>query len=280
MDTKAFLDALPDAFLGDPDLGVPSDGRFAELAAEVVGFTTPAELAVLNLAARLLPVDEAYLEVGTFKGRSVCAALLDATDRTFLAVENFMEFGMVGADAREELLRNLAKYAADREDFTLVDGDSFKVLAKPDPVRRPVGVYFYDGAHTGMAHYLALGVVEPLLADEALVLVDDASWPMVERATMKYILQHPGWSVLRNFQALEDDDPRWANGLMILRYLRTDAAVRRQVAISTEGQRLLQVYARGPATGLVWRTLYRYPGLVPMAKRVVSKRSRSVDPQS
>ena len=52
---------------------------------------------------------------------------------------------------------------------------------KPGVVPEPVGVYFYDGGHTWLAHYLALGVAEPLLADEALVLVDDASWPLVAR---------------------------------------------------------------------------------------------------
>ena len=276
MDTQAFLDALADAFVGDPDVGVPADGRFAELADDVVGFTTPAELAVLNLAAQLLPSGEAYLEVGTFKGRSVCAALLNAPDRTFVAVENFMEFGMVGADARDELLRNLARYAADREDFRLLEGDCFDVLARSDVVGRPVGVYFYDGVHTGLAHYLALGVVEPLLADEALVLVDDASWPMVARATSRFVAKHRGWSVLRTFRAREDDDPRWANGLMILRYVRR-GPVPRRLAISTQGRRVVQVHVRGPATGLVWRTLYRFPGLVPLAKQVVPKRSRSVE---
>ena len=56
----------------------PSDPRFAAVADDVTGFTTPAELAVLNLAARLLPDGEAYLEVGTFKGRSLCGVLVDA----------------------------------------------------------------------------------------------------------------------------------------------------------------------------------------------------------
>jgi len=36
------------------------------------------------------------------------------------------------------------------------------------------------------------------------------------------------------------------------------------------------VHARGPATSLVWRALHRFPGLVPLAKRVVPKSSRTV----
>jgi hypothetical protein len=41
-------------------------------------------------------------------------------------------------------------------------------------------------------------------------------------------------------------------------------------------RRAVQVRLRGPATSLVWRTLHRFPWLVPLAKRAVPKRSRTV----
>ncbi|HTY73691.1 MAG TPA: class I SAM-dependent methyltransferase [Actinomycetes bacterium] len=277
MDIEAFLAELPRAFEGPPELGVPADGRFADLVEHVSGFTTPAELAVLSLAASLLPETEAYLEVGTFKGRSVCAVLPVAAKRRVVAVENFLEFGMLGTDAREELRANLERYAPEGSDFELLEGDCFEVLASPAAVGRPVGVYFYDGAHTGLAHWLALGVVEPLLADEALVLVDDASWPMVARATERYVRAHPDWSLLRTFEAAHDDDPRWANGLALLAYRRSGATAAR-LSPDVQVRRVFQVRVRGPATSLVWRALHRFPGLVPLAKRLVPKRSRSVGP--
>lgn len=274
MDTTAFLDALDAAFDGDPAAGRPSDRRFLEITEQVAGFSTPGELALLNLAASLLPSGEGYLEVGTFKGRSISGAMLDAPPRSFTAVENFLEFGMVGEEARAELMRNLDAHT-DAARFRLLDGDCFRVLAAPDALREPVGVYFYDGAHTGLAHYLALGVVEPLLAQEALVLVDDASWPMVEAATRRYVRRHPGWEVLRTMSAVTDHDPRWANGLMVLRYRRPAGAPRR-MAGDVRWRRLAQVHLRAPLTSLVWRSLHRFPALVPLAKRVVPKRSRQV----
>ena len=114
----------------------------------------------------------------------MCGALLDGTEKLVVAVENFQEFGMAGAQAREELFDNLAALPAVAPHFRLLDGDCYRVLRDPDAVGSPVGVYFFDGAHTWLAHYLALGVAEHLLADEALVLVDDATWPVVRRATM------------------------------------------------------------------------------------------------
>jgi hypothetical protein len=274
VDTSAFAAALDGLFAGPLADGVPADPRFAAITADVAGHSTAAELAVLNLAARLLPTGEAYLEVGTLKGRSMAGALVDAPDRTYVAVESFREFGMLAAASRAELAANLDRYGAGHR-LVLREGDCFAVLARPGAVPEPVGVYFYDGAHTGLAHYLALGVAEPLLADEALVLVDDSSYPMVEAATRRYLDRHPGWTVLRDIRAAGDHDPRWGNGLLVLAWRRPLGAPRR-LSPDVRWRRLLQVHARGPATSLVWRALNRYPGLVPLATRLVPKRSRTV----
>ncbi len=272
LDTTAFTASLDELFIGDWADGRPRDPRFDEIVNGVDGFSTAAQLAVLNLAARSLPLGEAYLEIGTFKGRSLCGATLDVPGCRFFAVENFMEFGMAGADARNVLLTNLELHARD-VDLHLLEGDAFTMLA-PDNFDQPVGVYFYDGVHTGAAHHLALALVEPLLADEAIVLVDDASWPMVERATERYLVNHRDWSMLRTFSASANDDPAWANGLMVLAYRRSGA-----VAAVPPADRLrqkFQVSVRGPANALTWRTLHRFPQLVPIAKRVLPTRSRTV----
>jgi predicted O-methyltransferase YrrM len=274
VDTSALAAALDGVFDGPVADGIPRDGRFAGVVEDVPGFCTAAELAVLNLAARMLPVGEAYLEVGTFKGRSLCGTLLDAPDRTYVAVENFQEFGMVAGSARAELAGHLDRYAAGRT-LALHDADCFALLARAGAIPEPVGVYFYDGGHTAMAHYLALGVVEPLLADEALVLVDDATWPVVAAATQRYLSRHPGWSVVRDIRAGRDHDPVWANGMLLLAYRRPAGAARR-MARDVRWRRLVQVRVRTPAATLVWRTLYRFPWLSPLAKRLVRTRTRTV----
>jgi len=38
------------------------------------------------------------------------------------------------------------------------------------------------------------------------------------------------------------------------------------------------VYARDPARSFTWRTLHRYPRLIPLARAMVPKRSRTVPP--
>ncbi|HYJ26068.1 MAG TPA: class I SAM-dependent methyltransferase [Nocardioides sp.] len=275
MDVQAFAGRLDGLFDGDPAQGRPLDERFDQVAADVTGFTTPAELAVLKAAVDGLPPGEAYLEVGTFKGRSVCGALLDGTERTVVAVENFQEFGMDGAQARQELFDNLAALPSLAPGFRLVDGDCYRVLRDPDVVGEPVGVYFFDGAHTWLAHYLALGVAEHLLADEAVVLVDDATWPVVRRATMAYVGRHRGWDVVRAFDAETDHDPRWANGLLVLRYRRPQGGGRR-MHLDVRAMLALQRYVVGPAYTVAWKVVPRSEVLVRLGKRFYGVRSHRV----
>lgn len=275
MNVDSFLDQVGDLFTGDPLASGPVDPAFAEFAEQVAGYTSANELAVLNLAARLLPPGEAYLEVGTYKGRSLCGAVLGVTDRTFYASENYLEFGMIGHEAREELRRNLAERAAGA-DVRLIEGDCFRTLAQPGAIQQPIGVYFYDGKHTTIAHYLALGLVEPLLADEALVLVDDATWPVVQKAHEAYFARHPGWSVVARWDARQSDDPLWANGLHALRYERPTGRALGH-SRDTAWLRRLQVGAIGPVEATAWHVLHRVPQLVPIAKKLYPKKPSRID---
>lgn len=275
MRTSTFFEQLPDLFTGEPADGVPADPRWEKLAGEITGFTSPAELAVLNLAAQLLPPDECYLEVGTFKGRSLCGAVQGvAATSTFFAMENFLEFGMAGQQARDELKANLAQYAG-AADVQLLEGDCFRLMADRGLLDRPVGVYFYDGEHTVLAHYLALAVVEPLLADEALVLVDDATWPVVQRAHRLFLASHPGWTVSATWDARTADDPRWANGLHALTFVRrpaAPAAMRRR----DEALRRYQIGVQHRLNAAAWKAAGVMPGVVKAGARLVLSRSREI----
>lgn len=279
MDTTAFFTELRSQFDGDPSTSDPRDPRFAALVTDVAGYTGPNELAVLHVAADLMPRDECYLEVGTFKGRSIVAAAAGKSDKHFVAMENFMEFGMAGRQAREELFANLERYdVADQVD--LREGDCFTLMAEPGTVAAPVGVYFYDGEHTLLSHYLALAVVEPLLADEALVLVDDASWPVVQRAHRLFMRHHPGWSVQERWDAAHADDPRWSNGLHALVFRRPtqEATASRPARLSPldESLRRYQTQVQDRLNSLAWRLVRVFPGPAKAAATLVMGRSRAI----
>lgn len=278
MRVEDFLAAVDQAFEGDPRTSAPTDPVFAELADRVNGYTSANELAVLNAAARVMPADECYLEVGSYKGRSMCAAVQGVEGKAFYVVENYLEFGMQGREARAELEHNLRTHAA-HADVRLIEGNCFSLLRRPGLLDRPVGVYFYDGEHTGLSHYLALGIIEPWLADEAVILVDDASYPMVRGAHEEYIRRHPQWRVERRWDARSNDDPLWANGLHALSFRRDAASARGSAeTFDVRWRRLAYAGALGPGQKAAWKAIHTYPGLVPLAKKLYpSKKASTID---
>lgn len=275
MNTSSFFGRVPALFDSDPATTAATDPRWSAICEAVAGYTAPNELAVLNEAARLMPDDEAYLEVGTFKGRSICAAVQGNAGKKFVAMENFMEFGMAGELARQELMDNLATHAAG-VDVELLEGDCFKLMTQPSIIDRKVGVYFYDGEHTLLSHYLALAVVEPLLADEALVLVDDATWPVVQRAHELFLKQHPGWTITARWDARQADDPLWANGLHALTFTRVGARGM-QLSRQDEMLRQYQVHVQDRLNALAWKAVKVVPKpIVTGVAKLVMGRSREI----
>ena len=282
MDLEAFQAALAGLFGGDLRADHPTDRRFRAVLDDVPGMATEHKLALLNQAAAHLGPGEAYLEVGSFKGLSLIGAMLGNAGRRFYAIENFLEFNPDGR-ARAELGANLARWVGPGR-ARLLEGDCFDVLRTGAGLEEPVGVYFYDGAHGRLPHYLALGVAEPWLADRALVVIDDASWPIVARATDRYVAAHPGYRLLFDLAAEHEEDPRWWNGVRVYAFERAEATVR-----GGSGGRLLPhrsidlawrllaydlVYR--PAVRVAWKTLPRHPGLCAAVLKVVPLASRRV----
>jgi len=274
MRLEAFQAELPRAFGGDLSVPHPLDRRFRALLGDVRGMATESKLALLNLAAAHLEPGEAYLEVGTFKGLSLIGAMLGNRHARFYAIENFLEFNLDAQASRAELLGNLARWV-EPDRVELLEGDCFRLLRRRRLLGAPVGVYFYDGAHGRLPHYLALGAAERWLADRALVVVDDASWPMVARATERYLAAHPGYELLFDLAAEREEDPRWWNGLRVYAF-RRPAAARARPGLDLAWRYLAYDLAYRPAVRVAWRTLPRHPRLASAVLKVVPMSSRRV----
>jgi hypothetical protein len=162
----------------------------------------------------------------------------------------------------------------------VLEGDCFDLLRRGQGPEEPVGVYFYDGAHGRLPHYLALGVAEPWLADRALVVIDDASWPIVARATDRYVAAHPGYRLLFDLAADHEEDPRWWNGVRVYAFERpraqTRAQAHRRVGLDTTWRLVAYDLLYRPAVRVAWKTLPRHPGLCAAVLKVVPLASRRV----
>jgi predicted O-methyltransferase YrrM len=267
MDTRRFRELLPELYDGDVMADHPVDRRFKALQDDVEGMSSENALALLNLAASLLPSAEAYLEVGSYKGLTLSAAMHGNEHASFHAIESFREFGVDSGETKRALLDNVGRWA-DVDRLTLHVGDAFRLMTRPGLIGSPVGVYFYDGNHSKVAQHLALAVAEPLLADEALVIIDDASWPTVAEPTERYVRRHPGYELLFDLSSERDYEPRWWNGIKVYSYRRA-TRVRRRPSASTSALRAWYLYAYEPAWNLAWRFLPDHPRLTAFLRRVL-----------
>ena len=212
MDADRFLRELADRFDDFPHSELPRDVRFAEILDAVPGLARANNLALLNAAASCLEPDESYVEVGTYHGTSLIAAMLD-NDAEFVAIDNWS----LGDGSREQLDRNLARFGfAGRAD--IIEGDAFETLRSGRLAGRKIGVYYYDNGHEYEQQLDGLRLIEPYLASPALVIVDDTDWERVERAVGDYLGQQPRATEILKIDGKDRGHPEWWEGMRVLRW--------------------------------------------------------------
>jgi precorrin-6B methylase 2 len=209
VDIAAFAAALPGAFDNFPESETPRDPLFEEILEELGGFAKPNNLALLATATTLLPDGESYVEVGSFKGASLVAASY-GKQGDFVGIDDFS----MGDGGRALLERNLAAFGCDH--VTVVEGDAFETLRGGALAGRRVGIYYYDAGHSYEQQLEGLRLIEPYLADEALLIVDDSDWERVERAVRDYLAEQPRATELLWLDGKRRGRPWWWEGVAVL----------------------------------------------------------------
>ncbi len=211
MDPERFARALPQLFDDYPRSEHPRDRRFAPILGEVGGLARENNLALLNLAASLLGEGESYVEVGSFKGLSLIAAML-GNEGEFVGIDNFS----MGEGSRELLDRNMRRY--DLSGYAILEGDAFELLRGGALEGRRAGVYYYDAAHDYESQVEGLRLAEPYLVEGALLIVDDTDWKQVARAMRDYLAEQPRAELLAELVGKDRGQPWWWEGVQVLRW--------------------------------------------------------------
>src|SRR5919199_6177239 len=121
MDVERFARELPRLFERFPESPQPRDRRLRPVLDEVGGLARENNLALLNLAASLLEPGESYVEVGTYNGTSLIAAMV-GNEGDFVAIDDFS----FRAASRSQLDANLARFGL--SGATVLEGDAFELL--------------------------------------------------------------------------------------------------------------------------------------------------------
>jgi hypothetical protein len=123
----------------------------------------------------LLNKDDArYLEIGTWKGSSVCSAMYQNKAKV-VCIDNWSEFD----GPKDEFLKNFEMYKGNN-DAHFIEQDCFKVDISKLP---KFNIYMYDGNHTQYSHFKALIYYFDCLDDEFIFIVDDWNWKYVRDGT-------------------------------------------------------------------------------------------------
>jgi len=125
--------------------------------------------------------DARYLEIGTWKGSSVCSAMFQNKSQV-VCIDNWSEFG----GPKEEFLYNFNKFKGDN-DASFYEADCFSI----NPLDLPkFNIYLFDGNHEEDSHYKALSHFLPCLDDIFIFIVDDWNWDNVRNGTLNAIKQN------------------------------------------------------------------------------------------
>jgi predicted O-methyltransferase YrrM len=211
MDAGRFVRELPRLFAAYPRSKHPRDRRFAPILADVGGLARENNLALLNLAASLLRPGESYVEVGSFRGLSLIAAM-QGNAGDFVAIDDFS----LAEGSRKRLEANLGRYGLGG--YTILEGDAFTLLQKGVLGNRRVGVYYYDAAHDYQSQVRGLRLIEPYLVEDALLIVDDTDWTEVARAMRDYLAGQPRAERLLTLHGKASGQPWWWEGVQVLRW--------------------------------------------------------------
>lgn len=139
-----------------------------------------------------------YLEVGTWKGSTVCSALQYNQNCHGTVIENWALFG----GPKGEFDDNVKKFELN-DRLTVFEEDVFSFdISK---IQNKIDIYLYDGDHDEIHQYKGITHMWHALADTAIIIVDDWNANQVRKGTFDG-LRDVGANVIEKFEIMYTND--------------------------------------------------------------------------
>ena len=228
MNISKFVSSVPMHWSDITHPTFPTERRLKCITESQEGMATENVGHLLNLAVSFMEPEECYLEVGTWKGRTLSYAMHGNHEKEFYACDNFSDFTRPPrwywpfgfGEPKKSLFRAL-KNASKNSRVTFLEGDFRKVLPH---FNKKLGVYFYDGGHNFKDQFDGLEFALPHMARQSVVIVDDTN-PFekgineseAREANRQWLVSHREWHLLFDLQApLPPRHAGWGNGVQVL----------------------------------------------------------------
>ena len=165
--------------------------------------------------------DSRYLEIGTWGGSSVCAAMYK-NKSTVVCIDNWSEFD----GPFDKFLTNLAKFKG-KSRVTFIEKNYREVDFRHLGL---FNVFLFDGPHTYEDQFDAVMMADPALEPCFVLIVDDWNWEEARRGTMDAIRKRKyriGYMIEvrtsrdNNLPTLRGENSDWHNGYFIAALAKT-----------------------------------------------------------
>lgn len=155
-----------------------------EVIDSVGGYISPNNRHLLN---NLGAISTHYYEIGSHVGSSLISTVYGNTNlESATGCDNFSLFDE-SHNAKNDFINHCSKFIPNQWD--LLEKDCFTVTK--EDLAYPIDLFFSDGAHDYESQRKAITYTAKFFSDEAIVIVDDFSWPEPNAGTMKGLKQIP-----------------------------------------------------------------------------------------
>lgn len=171
--------------------------------------------------------DTRYLEVGSYKGSTMCSILSNNKLNKCTCIDNWSQFN----GPKEECISNFNKFKGDNQvivhEMHCFHNTRFGPSVTGQPKPHELGkynIYFYDGHHTEDSQYMGLYHYLPAMDDIFIFICDDWNWEKVRKGTYRAIEEAKLEILYKKELRLTFDDSHtpsperentWWNGLAI-----------------------------------------------------------------
>ena len=147
-----------------------------------------------------------YLEIGSWKGSSICSALFDNKNNNVLCIDNWNVVG-----GKEDFLKNLEKFKGNNE-VSYIDTD---YLNNVPEINSKFNIYVYDGDYLKDCNYKALVKYYNYLDDIFIYIKNDWNEEYVREETEEAIRKLKLNYIYKKEIIVEKSLENWWNGMCI-----------------------------------------------------------------
>jgi predicted O-methyltransferase YrrM len=159
------------------------------------GLSSPKTAKIINFASKCCDREDAYVEIGTYSGYTLCAAGYQ-TQTTCVGIDDLSMDDLYHPEQKEEMKEKIRQRIKDnvsrlhnRHNMIFIEQD-FRTIKnlefKPDT--KKIAVFYIDGFHDYQQTRMAFEWAEPQLADNAIIIMDDLHMKTVYAAAMDMAL--------------------------------------------------------------------------------------------